>query len=475
MRKLARTRPLLIEAEESRSRHVVLDHEAVRGSAIEDLAASAGFTIRTAGAQLADLIQINCQNRISGCFRISSEGEDAYLFFDCGHVAFAEHGGNAGLDAVASMLGLRGGVIEPCTRPWPTHARLDIGADALLLMAAQRLDESIRPHGTRPPELTTQVVRRVQASSPAPASLDPLEETLQHDAAQDAPPGQNVTHESEPVRHELQRLVSALGVVQLAEDGRVLLLKHGATEELADTAFFVYRMGALIAETLRLEACKAVYLHDDRIGLVVFKGKSVVGARGNVSELGYVLAKAGFDPSSPSTPDATTGRATDDSQSGLRYADGAEARLDAAPLLRKSVHPALAQTELLSCVQHVRGVLGSCVCALDGRLLVSAMPDELGLPELETCAARVANLFESADESLAGCQSFEVRFDDHLLLVSRHAFGLLCVLTTGALDRALLRVTVRMAARRLEERMRPVDGDALLELVDGAAALTRGD
>jgi predicted regulator of Ras-like GTPase activity (Roadblock/LC7/MglB family) len=452
----------------------VLNHPAVRGSAIEDLAASAGFTIRTAGAQLADLIQINCQNRISGCFRISSEGQDAYLFFDRGHVAFAEHGGEAGLDAVASMLCLRGGVIEPCTRPWPTHARLDIGADALLLMAAQRLDESTLHHGTRPAELTTQVVRRVQGSTRALASFDPLEETLQSEAGQEAPAhGHSATSTAQPVRHELQRLVSALGVVQLAEDGRVLQLKHGATEELADTAFFVYRMGVLIAETLQLEACKAVYLHDDRIGLVVFKGKSVVGARGHVSELGYVLAKAGFDPASPSAPPAAhetdTGRATGDSQSGLRYADGAEARLDGAPRLRKSVHPALAQTELLACVQHVRGVLGSCVCALDGRLLVSAMPEDLGLPELETCAARVANLFESADESLAGCQSFEVRFEEHLLLVSRHAFGLLCVLTTGALDRALLRVTARMAARRMEERMRPVAGDPLIALGDDAA------
>ncbi|MET0412493.1 MAG: DUF4388 domain-containing protein [Polyangiaceae bacterium] len=452
----------------------------MRGSAIEDLAASAGFTIRTAGAQLADLIQINCQNRISGCFRISSEGQDAYLFFDRGHVAFAEHGGNAGLDAVASMLGLRGGVIEPCTRPWPEHARLDIGADALLLMAAQRLDESTHHHGTRLPELTTQVVRRVRASTPVLANFDPLEETLQTEAAQEVlPSGQDGTQPAQPVRHELQRLVSALGVVQLAEDGCVLQLKHGATEELADTAFFVYRMGVLIAETLRLEACKAVYLHDDRIGLVVFKGKSVVGARGNVSELGYVLAKAGFEPASPSTTpgahDANTGRATEDAQSGLRYADGAEARLDGPPLLRKSVHPAQAQTELLSSVQHVRGVLGCCVCALDGRLLVSAMPEDLGLPELETCAARVANLFESADESLAGCQSFEVRFEDHLLLVSRHTFGLLCVLTTGALDRALLRVTARMAARRLEERMRPVDGAPIVELVDGSATLGSSD
>lgn len=458
----------------------MLHLKTVRGSAIEDLAASAGFTIRTAGAQLADLIQINCQNRISGCFRISSEGADAYLFFEHGHVAFAEHGGRTGLDAVASMLGLRGGVIEPCTRTWPTHERLDIGADALLLMAAQRLDESLR-HGARPPELTTQVVRRVRPSTPSPASVDPLEETLPAEGAGAPDTARATTGDGDSVRNHLQRLVSALGVVQLDEDGRVLLLKHGATEELADTAFFVYRMGALIGETLRLEACKAVYLHDEEIGLVVFKGKSVVGARGKVTELGYVLAKAGFDAPVPITaPDADEpvgGRATDDSHSGLRYADGAEARLDGAPLVRSSAQPALAQTELLSCVQHVRGVLGSCVCAIDGRLLVSAMPDDLGMPELETSAVRVANLFESADESLAGCQSFEVRFEDHLLFVSRHSFGLLCVLTTATPDRGLLRVTVRMASRRLEERMRPVDAapeHALPERIAGVATAAGG-
>jgi predicted regulator of Ras-like GTPase activity (Roadblock/LC7/MglB family) len=453
----------------------VLNRNLVRSSVIDDPAASDhGFIIRTAGAQLADLIQINCQNHVSGCFRISSAGSVAFLFFEQGRVAFAEHGGASGIDAVASMLSLRGGVIEPCTRAWPSHDRLDIPVDALLLRAAQRLDErALRP--SQLPEVTTQVVRRVRPSAPA---LDPLEATLPANDAPD-PRARPADRPSDPARGELTKLVSALGVVQLAEDGRVLLLKHGATEELADTVFFVYRMGGLIAETLRLEACKAVYLHNDDIGLVVFKGKSVVGARGKVSELDYVLAKAGFATQTTSTlPPAAlaAGRASGDSESGLRYADGAEAGLDGAEHPRLSLQPSLAQTELLSCVQHVKGVLGSCVCGLDGRLLVSAMPTDVGIGELETTAARVANLFESADESLAQCRSYEVRFEDHLLIVSRHAFGLLCILTTAAPDRALLRVTIRMAARRLEERMGP-DGSGVetaLSALDQQRAIAAG-
>jgi predicted regulator of Ras-like GTPase activity (Roadblock/LC7/MglB family) len=444
----------------------------VRGSATDDPAAfDHGFIIRTAGAQLADLIQINCQNRVSGCFRISSGSCDAYLFFEDGRVAYAELGHASGLDAVASMLSLRGGVIEPCARAWPTHGRLDIGADALLLHAAQRLDEH-RRHGAPLPELTTQVVRRVRPSTPPARALDPLEATLPANDASTAPAS---THPSQPPREELAQLVSTLAVVQLAEDGRVLLLKQGATEELADTAFFVYRMGGLIAETLRLEACKAVYLHNDDIGLCVFKGKSVVGARGKLDVLGYVLAKAGFDTARASLPSAT-GRASADADSGLRYTDGADAALDASEPAPAPIIPSLAQSELLSTVQHVKGVLGSCVCGLDGRLLASSMPAELAIAELELTAARVANLFESADDSLAQCRCYEVRFEDHFLMVSRHAFGLLCILSGKAPDRALLRVTIRMAARRLEERMGPSEkgAPAIISALAERAAVVAG-
>jgi hypothetical protein len=118
---------------------------------------SAGFAVRLPSAQLADLIQINCLNRVRGAFRVCSGGEQGHLFFAAGQLVHADFGAAMGLDAVVVMLGLRGGSIEPCERPWPALSSIDMGADALLLTAAQRLDDERRPEAGR--DLTTKVVR----------------------------------------------------------------------------------------------------------------------------------------------------------------------------------------------------------------------------------------------------------------------------------------------------------------------------
>src|SRR6187399_2098971 len=116
---------------------------------------SEGFAIILPAAHLADLIQINCLNRVRGVFRVSSGPEQGHLFFSGGMLVHADFGEDAvGLDAVVKMLGLRGGSITPCVRTWPQIASIDMGADALLLNAAQRIDEGERGRA----ELTTKVV-----------------------------------------------------------------------------------------------------------------------------------------------------------------------------------------------------------------------------------------------------------------------------------------------------------------------------
>jgi hypothetical protein len=119
-----------------------------------------GFAIRLPSAQLGDLIQINCINRVRGAFRVSSEGRHGHLFFEGGQLIHAEFGAVTGLDAVVQMLGWRSGSIEPCQLEWPHESTIDMGADALLLCAAQRLDE-MPLHPSAALELTTKVVRRV--------------------------------------------------------------------------------------------------------------------------------------------------------------------------------------------------------------------------------------------------------------------------------------------------------------------------
>src|SRR5688572_10492166 len=64
-----------------------------------------GFAIRLPSAQLGDLIQINCLNRIRGAFRVSSGPHRGHLFFEQGQLIHADFGAVTGLDAVVQMLG----------------------------------------------------------------------------------------------------------------------------------------------------------------------------------------------------------------------------------------------------------------------------------------------------------------------------------------------------------------------------------
>lgn len=410
----------------------MLDRGLVRGRAVGSPAASQrGFIIRTAGAQLPDLIQINCQNRVRGVFRISSTGPDGYLFFDDGVVAYAELGDASGIDAVATMLSLPGGSIEPCVREWPDGERLDLGADALLLRAAQRLDESARDRAAAP-EVTTRVVRRVRQSADDAAHPQGVQETSEIFATPAAE------------RAEQRRHLAELGVVQLADDGRVLLRKRGADAELADTTFFIHGVGGLVADTLGRGECRAAHLYNAEVGLVVFKGKTIVGVRGAPSALRYVLEKAGLSPSDEASS-APQGERT----SGIRYAEVHAERPSAV------TEAALAGARAdLGALLHVKGVLGAWVSSDDGRVLGGAVPADVSELALEVGAARLSNLLRTGDESLGRAAGCELRFSEQRLIVKRFDLGLLSVLTREAPDQGLLRVALRMAIRRLEERSR---------------------
>lgn len=249
-------------------------HEFDAASSAPDVAAE-GFVIRLPSAQLGDLIQINCLNRVRGAFQVSSEGREGHLFFEGGQLIHADFGAVKGLDAVVQMLGWRGGAIEPCEAPWPTESTIDMGADALLLCAAQRLDEMpLRPSGLAP-DLTTKVVRRVAIAEEAGAAGEP-EIELQSSVI--------------PAHAQLRQLQ----VAQLTFDGVVRQLKSGATLDLADTGFFSQRMAAAIGEALGVGDCHAVFLDGSAEAVVVIKGRSVVATRGDRADLNFILARLGL-------------------------------------------------------------------------------------------------------------------------------------------------------------------------------------
>ncbi len=231
-----------------------------------------GFDIRLPSAQLADLIQINCMNRVRGAFRVSSGQNEGHLFFEGGQLVHADFGAAVGLDAVVVMLGWQGGSIAPCMRPWPAESTIDMGADALLLSAAQRLDERAFGGGPPPAEATTKVVRRIDLS--------------------DTPAASEQKTELRPSR--VSPALSQLQVAQVSIEGDIQQLKAGATRELADTAFFCQRMATMIGDTLGLGPCTALSLEGKQESIVVFKGRTIVGTRGATADLDFILARVGL-------------------------------------------------------------------------------------------------------------------------------------------------------------------------------------
>jgi uncharacterized protein DUF4388 len=248
-----------------------------------------GFDIRLPSAQLGDLIQINCLNRIRGAFRVSSGASEGHLFFDAGQLVHATCAAHVGLDAVVVMLGWRGGSIEPCPLPLPGECSIGMGADALLLHAAQRLDERARSEAPRA-DVTTKVVRRVawpdeaaalapQPPAPPPPAIGP----------------RSSEHSGLSLRSALS--IESLGRLEVARvtgDGNIARLKPGASSDLADTAFYCEQLGSAIGAGLGLGACRALACDNTQEGVVVFTGRSIVGVRGKVEDLELVLEKVGF-------------------------------------------------------------------------------------------------------------------------------------------------------------------------------------
>jgi hypothetical protein len=249
-------------------------------------ASATGFTI-VAQAQLGDLIQINCLNRIQGAFRVTSGDAEGELYFQGGLLVHAACGACVGLDAVVQMLGWRGGSIEPCTVPWPAETTIGMGADALLLCAAQRLDERTRDDERARSEaargdMTTKVVRRVSLPDADPVAL----------ALPQRAERQSGVSLKSPLSVES---LSRLEVTRVSPEGNIQASRAPASTDLADTAFYCQRLASLVGEGLGLGACRALACENAREGVVVFEARSIVGVRGQRKDLELVLAKVGLE------------------------------------------------------------------------------------------------------------------------------------------------------------------------------------
>ncbi len=102
-------------------------------------AADAGGEI--VGLGLSDVIQINSQNRFSGCIAIESTGGNGLLFFRDGEIIHAEQGGRTGEEAFYDILEWPPGRFRLQPNVTTTRSTIQKSAQHLLLDAHRVLDE----------------------------------------------------------------------------------------------------------------------------------------------------------------------------------------------------------------------------------------------------------------------------------------------------------------------------------------------
>ncbi|MDB4985555.1 MAG: Response regulator, partial [Myxococcaceae bacterium] len=106
-----------------------------------EMKALAGFHAELSGLELSSLIQLTCTRRQRTVVRVSSYGEEGYLYSAAGRVVHATLGELVGEEAVLRMLGWHGGDFAICELPFPETASIQRSTEGLLALATEREEE----------------------------------------------------------------------------------------------------------------------------------------------------------------------------------------------------------------------------------------------------------------------------------------------------------------------------------------------
>lgn len=101
-----------------------------------------GFRAELPGLDLPTLIQMTCARRERLVVRVSSYGEEGFLYSSEGRLVHATTGDLVGEEAVLRILAWPAGDFSLCERPFPLHPTIESSTEGLLLRAAQRDDEA---------------------------------------------------------------------------------------------------------------------------------------------------------------------------------------------------------------------------------------------------------------------------------------------------------------------------------------------
>jgi hypothetical protein len=190
-----------------------------------------GFQARIKGANLADLVQMECLAGSRRVVRVTSGDQVGYLFFRTGHLVHALARSLIGEAAALEMLGWDEGTFEPAERDWPARDSIACSWQSLLLRAAQERDEK---------DAGSVVV--LHADGRPKSKPPPL------------PIGENIEFEVTPIQvagHTLRSEDFQL-FLRMNRDG-IVLASHGSSQEFADIAAYALRLAQLIGDGLGIE------------------------------------------------------------------------------------------------------------------------------------------------------------------------------------------------------------------------------
>jgi hypothetical protein len=189
-----------------------------------------GFQARIKGANLADLVQMECLAGSRRVVRVTSGDQVGYLFFRTGHLVHALARSLIGEAAAMEMLGWDEGTFEPAERDWPARDSITCNWQSLLLRAAQARDE--RDAGS--------VVALHADGRPKTKPPGPIGESIEFDVT--------------PIRvagHTLRSEDFQL-FLRMNRDGAVVA-SHGSTQDFADIAAYALRLAQLIGDGFGIE------------------------------------------------------------------------------------------------------------------------------------------------------------------------------------------------------------------------------
>jgi hypothetical protein len=190
-----------------------------------------GFQAKIRGANLADLVQMECLAGSKRVVRVTSGEHVGYLFFRGGNLVHALARSLIGEAAAMEMLAWDEGTFDPAERDWPAKDTIGCGWQGLLLRAAQARDE--KDAGS---------VVALHADGRVKGKPPPL------------PIGESIEFDVTPIHvagHSLRSEDFQL-FLRMNRDGAAVA-SHGSSQEFADIASYALRLAQLIGDGLGVE------------------------------------------------------------------------------------------------------------------------------------------------------------------------------------------------------------------------------